>query len=74
MNGAASPQEADRRPLQLCPECSAKLSWNLGIDPMKRYPALVEGLKRTGLAADAARTAAAEAAMRSLPMAQTRRS
>jgi len=66
MNGAASPQEADRRPLQLCPECLGKLSWNLGIDPRKRYPALVEGLEKAGLPADAARTAAAGAAMRSL--------
>lgn len=37
MNGSNSIVEADRRPMFLCPECLAKLRWNLGFDPAARY-------------------------------------
>lgn len=74
MNGAASPQEADRRPLQLCPECLAKLDYSVGIDPARRYPALAEVFEKAGLKTDAARTVAAQAAMKALKTAKTRNS
>ena len=56
MNGAHTLREADRRPLQLCPVCRAKLCWNLGLDPMRRYEALIPAFRRAGLEQDADRT------------------
>jgi len=49
MNGARTVAEADRRPLLLCPVCSAKLCWNLGLDPQARYRTLAKTYDRLGL-------------------------
>jgi archaemetzincin len=40
MNGMNSLGEADRRPLDACPECMAKLCWAAGADPRERYARL----------------------------------
>ncbi len=37
MNGSNSLNESDRKPPYLCPECIAKLSWNLDLDEVKRF-------------------------------------
>jgi archaemetzincin len=37
MNGMNSLSEADRHPLDACPECMAKLCWAAGADPRERY-------------------------------------
>ena len=37
MNGMNSLNEADRHPLDACPECMAKLCWAAGADPRERY-------------------------------------
>ncbi|MCB9719660.1 MAG: hypothetical protein H6756_02190 [Candidatus Omnitrophica bacterium] len=49
MNGANHRQESDRRPLWLCPVCLAKLTWNLGVDPAKRYRDLIRISDELGL-------------------------
>ncbi|MCA9393438.1 MAG: hypothetical protein KC900_04470 [Candidatus Omnitrophica bacterium] len=49
MNGANHRQESDRRPLWLCPVCLAKLTWNLGVDPAKRYRDLIKISDELGL-------------------------
>ncbi|MEM8882880.1 MAG: archaemetzincin [Planctomycetota bacterium] len=48
MNGSLDLEESDRRPLLLCWECRAKLCWNLGLDPRKRYEALAAAWARAG--------------------------
>ena len=40
MNGTNSLNESDRRPLDACPECMAKLCWGAGADPRERYARL----------------------------------
>jgi archaemetzincin len=40
MNGTNSLSESDRRPLDACPECMAKLCWAAGADPRERYARL----------------------------------
>ena len=40
MNGMNSLNEADRHPLDACPECMAKLCWAAGADPRERYARL----------------------------------
>ncbi len=40
MNGMNSLAEADRHPLDACPECMAKLCWAAGTDPRERYARL----------------------------------
>ena len=62
MNGARDRIATDKRPMQLCPVCRAKVCWNLGLDPLKRYAALEEACRKVGLPGEAARMrAAAEA-------------
>lgn len=41
MNGSNHREEADRKPLFLCPNCLAKLCWNTGQDPVARYQSLL---------------------------------
>jgi archaemetzincin len=53
MNGTNSLHEMDRQPMHLCPVCLAKLKWNLGIDPVKRYRKLSAFYRRVGLKAEA---------------------
>jgi archaemetzincin len=53
MNGSNSREEADRRPLALCPECMAKLCWATGADPLERYGKLAAFCDRNGLKGEA---------------------
>ena len=49
MNGMNSLVEADRRPLDACPECMAKLCWAAGADPRERYARLAAFFADNGL-------------------------
>jgi len=49
MCGSNSLEESDRRPLYLCPECLAKLSWGLKLAPVERYRALAAFAQTHGL-------------------------
>lgn len=42
MNGTNSLNESDRRPLDACAECMAKLCWAAGVDPRERYARLAD--------------------------------
>jgi len=37
MNGSNTLEESDRKPPYLCPECIAKMKWNLNLDEIKRF-------------------------------------
>ncbi|MFP4353608.1 MAG: archaemetzincin [Phycisphaerae bacterium] len=49
MNGANSLEEADSRPLAMCPDCLAKACTVGRIDPAQRYAKLEKVLKQLGL-------------------------
>jgi len=53
MCGSNSLEEADRRPLCLCPQCLAKLCYATGANPEKRFKALVVFGKAHGLKEEA---------------------
>lgn len=53
MNGSNSLDEADRRPLRLCPPCLRKLQWNRGFDVLRRYGALAAFYDAKGLGPEA---------------------
>jgi hypothetical protein len=57
MNGSNSLPELDRRPLALCPACTAKVCRDLGLDPVVRARGLATALDAAGLTADARREA-----------------
>ena len=42
MCGSNNRSESDRRPLEVCPECLAKICWATGCDPAKRFRELAE--------------------------------
>ncbi len=48
MCGSNHRGESDRRPLYLCPECTAKLCWATQTDPVSRYKRLVEFCAQNG--------------------------
>lgn len=48
MSGTNHVLETDRRPLDNCPECVAKLSWAMNYDPVERYERLAEFWKMQG--------------------------
>jgi archaemetzincin len=50
MSGTNSVTETDRRPLDNCPECTAKLAWAMNYDPVERYEKLARFLEKAGLA------------------------
>jgi archaemetzincin len=52
MCGANHRDEADRRPLWLCPHCLAKLCHATGADPIQRFKDLAAFSKREGLKAE----------------------
>lgn len=52
MNGTNSLLESDRHPLDVCPECTAKLCWAAGADPRERYARLADFCARHGLTAE----------------------
>ena len=53
MSGTNNLAETDRRPVDTCPECTAKVCWISDITPAERYRKLIEVCRRTGLAAQA---------------------
>jgi archaemetzincin len=55
MCGSNHREEADRRPLALCPHCLAKLCHATGVDPVKRYEKLIAFCKAQDLKAEQAR-------------------
>jgi archaemetzincin len=50
MCGSNHLPEADRRPLELCPHCLAKLCYATGADPARRFERLIQFYKSHGLA------------------------
>ncbi|MCX6550888.1 MAG: archaemetzincin [Acidobacteria bacterium] len=48
MNGSATMEESDRRPLHLCPIDLRKLQWALGFNVVERYQRLVRFWSETG--------------------------
>ncbi len=55
MSGTNHLAETDRRPLDTCPECMAKLAWAMKYDPVERYNNLAEFWRRNGKANEAKR-------------------
>ena len=53
MGGSNHLQEADLRPIHLCPVCLRKLHHNIGFDVVKRYNKLLHFYKRYGFIAEA---------------------
>ncbi len=53
MNGARTVEEADRRPMLLCPVCREKLCWNLGGEGAAHYRAVAGSFEEVGLGEEA---------------------
>jgi archaemetzincin len=53
MCGSNNREEADRRTVELCPECVAKVWWGLGADPVSRYRKLSAFCRDQGLKPEA---------------------
>ncbi len=53
MSGTNSLAETDRRPIDACPECMAKICWLSETSPAKRYERLAEFCRKNGLIKDA---------------------
>ncbi len=53
MCGSNSRHESDKRPLELCPECMAKVCWATGVKPEKRCGELLKLCREFGLTAEA---------------------
>jgi archaemetzincin len=49
MNGSNHREESDRRPLEFCPECQAKVWWACGVDPATRCQQLGDLAEADGL-------------------------
>lgn len=56
MAGSNSVQEADLQPASLCPACLQKVTWNVGLDPVKRFDALAEFYADAGFTEELAMT------------------
>jgi archaemetzincin len=52
MNGTNHLGETDRRPLDACPECMAKVCHATGQSPRRRYERLLEFCRANGFAAE----------------------
>jgi archaemetzincin len=52
MCGGNNREETDRRPIEVCPECLAKLCWATDCDPEKRFRQLADFCNQQGLVAD----------------------
>jgi archaemetzincin len=50
MCGSNHREESDRRPLEVCPECLAKICWATGCDPLVRFEACAEFCREHKLA------------------------
>jgi len=53
MCGSNHREEADKRPVWLCPECLCKVVWGARLDPVERYRKLALFCKRVGLTKEA---------------------
>ena len=53
MNGSNHRDESDKKTLEFCPECQAKIWWTCRVDPVKRYRGLIEFADENGLDAEA---------------------
>lgn len=53
MSGTNHIAETDRRPIDACPECMAKIAWMSDITPKFRYERLANFCRKSGLAKDA---------------------
>ena len=53
MSGTNHLGETDRRPLDNCPECMAKVAWAMNYDPVERYNNLAAFWKKNGRADEA---------------------
>jgi archaemetzincin len=53
MNGSNNLPESDRHPLEVCPNCLAKLCYATGAEPIARFKKLAEFCKTNGLAKEA---------------------
>jgi archaemetzincin len=42
MSGTNNLDETDRRPLDVCPECAAKIAWAMNYEPLERYRSLAD--------------------------------
>lgn len=49
MSGTNHLGETDRRPLDVCPECMAKIAWAMNCEPAKRYANLAKFCEKQGL-------------------------
>jgi archaemetzincin len=67
MCGSNHREEADRRPLALCPECLAKLLWATENDPIPRFESLAAFCRSHGLEAEAAFYDRSRAALAPVP-------
>jgi len=52
MCGGNSLEESDRQPLEVCPECCAKICWATKCDPKKRFAELAEFFREQKLEAE----------------------
>lgn len=51
--GSNNREESNRQPLEVCPECVAKICWATGCDPVKRFEDLAEFCREQKLVAEA---------------------
>jgi len=63
MCGSNNREEADRRPLCLCPQCTAKICWATGADPLEQFNKLGAFCREHGFAREAEHYAKAAAAL-----------
>lgn len=54
MSGTNHLAETDRRPIDACPECTAKILWANSLDAANRYEGLAEFARRSGFRTEAA--------------------
>ncbi len=64
MSGTNYLGETDRRPIDACPECTAKIWWLSGADPVRRYQRLEAFCRTHGLSQEAAEFARKAAAVK----------
>lgn len=53
MSGTNHLQETDRRPIDACPECTAKICWLSDVDQKERYSKLADFCRNNGLTKEA---------------------
>ncbi len=72
MSGTNHIGETDRRPIDACPECMAKIAWLSDIEPATRYKNLAEFCRKNGLLKEAAEFDRKAAAVASVAEARTK--